>query len=85
MALGTKVVDLIGLYLLHNPNQVGAVGEVSVVEHEPWICFMGILIEVVNPVGVETAGPSLDAVHLIALLEKEFSEVAAVLAGDASD
>ena len=32
MALGTEVVDLIGLHLLDDPDQVGAVGEVAVVE-----------------------------------------------------
>ena len=85
MALGSKVVNLIGLHLLHDPNQVGAVGEIAVVEDQPWILFMGILIQVINPIGVEAATPSLDAVHLIALLEKEFGQITAVLACNASD
>ena len=42
-------------------------------EHQPWIGFMRVLIEVVDPVGVETAGSSLDAVHLITLLKEELS------------
>jgi len=34
MALGAKVVDLIRLHLLDDPDQVGAVGEIAVVEGE---------------------------------------------------
>jgi len=34
MALCTEVVDLIRLHLLDDPDQVGAVGEVAVVEGE---------------------------------------------------
>ena len=52
MALGPEVVDLIGLNLLDNPNQIGAVGEIAVVEDQPWISLIGILIQVINPVGV---------------------------------
>jgi len=36
MALGAEVVDLIGLHLLDDPDQVGAVGEVAVVAGELW-------------------------------------------------
>ena len=79
MALGAKVINLIGLHLLHDPNQVGAVGQVPVVEHQPWILFMGILVKMINPVGVEAAGPALDAVHLVTLLKQEFGQIAAVL------
>ena len=32
MAVGTKVVDLIGLHLLDDPDQVGAVGQIPVVQ-----------------------------------------------------
>ena len=34
MTLGTEVVNLIRLHLLDDPDQVGAVGEVAVVEGE---------------------------------------------------
>ena len=44
---------------------------------------MGILVEVVNPAGVEATGTALDAVYLITLLQQELSQIAAVLAGDA--
>ena len=56
MALGAQVVDLIGLHLLDDPDQVGAGGEIAVVQAQPRITLMGILVEVVDPGGVEAAG-----------------------------
>ena len=43
------------------------------------------LVDVVHALGVERAGPALDAVHDVALFQKEFSQVGAVLAGYAGD
>ena len=40
-------------------------------EHQPGIEFVGILVKVVNPGRVEAAGPPLDAMHRIALLEEQ--------------
>jgi hypothetical protein len=85
VALGAKVVDLIRLHLLDDPDQVGAVGEVAVVQREAGIALMWVLVEVVDPGGVEAAGPPLDAVHAVALLQQQFGQVAAVLACDAGN
>jgi hypothetical protein len=52
MALGTEVVDLIGLHLLDDPDQVAAVGEVAVVQGEARIALVGVLVEVIDPGGV---------------------------------
>jgi hypothetical protein len=57
MALGAEVVDLIGLHLLDDPDQVGAVGEVAVVEGELWglallTPLVRVLVEVIDPAGV---------------------------------
>ena len=46
---------------------------------------MRILIQVIDPGGVEAAGPALDAMHGIALFQQQLRQVAAVLAGDAGD
>ena len=51
MALGAEVIDLIGLHLLDDPDQVGAVGEVAVVQHLAGITLVGILIKVIDPSG----------------------------------
>ncbi len=85
VALGAQVVDLIGLHLLHDADQVGAVGQVAVVQHQARITLVGVLVQMIDPLGVEAAGPSLDAMHHIALLEQQLSQVATVLTGDACD
>ena len=64
MALGTEVIDLIRLHLL-DPDQIGAVGEVAVVEGElGWLPLLTplvrVLVEVINPTGVERGGAPLD-------------------------
>ena len=85
MALGTEVVDLIRLGLLDDPDQVGAVRQVAVVQHQPRVALVGVLIQVIDAAGVEAAGPPLDPVHRVALLQQEFGQIAAVLPGDAGD
>jgi hypothetical protein len=57
MALSTEVVDLIRLHLLDDPDKVGAVGEVAVVEGElrglPLLTpLVRVLVEVIAPAGV---------------------------------
>ena len=46
---------------------------------------MRVLIEVIYTGGVETTGPSLDAMHGVTLLQQQLREVAAVLPSDAGD
>lgn len=46
---------------------------------------MGVLVKVVDAIGVEGGGATDDAVDFVAVLEEEFGEVGAVLAGDAGD
>jgi hypothetical protein len=52
MPLGAEGVDLIRLHLLDDPDQVGAVGEVAVVEHQARVALVRVLIEVIDPGGV---------------------------------
>jgi len=73
VALGAQVVDLIRLHLLDDPDQVGAVRQVAVVQREPLIELVRVLIQVIDPRGVEAARPPLDAVHRVALLQQQFS------------
>ena len=83
VALGAEVIDLIRLHLLDDPNQVGAVSEVAVVEGEPGLSLMRILVKVIDPGGVETACTPLDPVHLLVLLQKELCQITAILACNA--
>jgi hypothetical protein len=54
-------------------------------QHQVRVLLVGILIEVIDPAGVEAAGPALDPVHHIALLQEQLGKIAAVLASNSSD
>ncbi len=73
------------MYFLYDPDEVGAVGQVAVVEDEAKVVLVGILIQVVDAGGVEQGRAAFDAVDFVAFLQKEFTEVGAVLTGDAGD
>ena len=79
VALGGEVVDLVRPDLLNQPDQVGRVGQVSVVQEEPPAGFMGVLVQVVDTCGVEGRGAPLHPVHHVALAEQQLREVRAVL------
>ena len=85
VALGAKVVNLVRLHLLDDPDQIGAIGEVAVMESEPSVTFMRILVEVIDAAGVERRCTPLDPMHLVALFEQQLRQVAAVLPRDACD
>ncbi len=78
VALGGQVVDLVGLDGLERPRQAVRVDEVAVVQHQ-------LVADVVDAPGVERAAAAHEAVHLVALLEQQLRQVAAVLAGDPRD
>ena len=44
-----------------------------------------VLVEMVDPGGVERRGATLDAVHRVALAEQQLGQIGAVLTGDAGD
>ncbi len=75
VALGPEVVDLIGPHLPDDPDQVAAVGEIAVMEGESGIPLMGILVEVIDAGRVEAAGPTLEAMHPVALLQQQLSQI----------
>ncbi len=54
-------------------------------EAEPRVLHLGILVDVVDPLGVEERGTALDAVNFIAFVEQELGEVGSVLSGDSGD
>ena len=69
VALGGEVVDLVGPYFLHNPDQIRRIRHVPVMQEEAHFLMMRILVEMIDPVGVELAGPPLDTVDFVAFLE----------------
>ena len=85
MALGCQVVDLVRLDLLENTDQVGGIGQISIMKDKVSVVHMGVLVQVIDAVGVEQGGPAFDAVDFIAFFQQEFGKIGAVLAGDAGD
>ena len=85
MGLGAESVDLVGGNGVDDASQPGAVGKIAVMKEQPWPGVVGVEIEPVDAVGVEGAGAADDAVDLEALLQQEFRQIGAVLAGDAGD
>ena len=53
MALGGEVVDLGRPDLLHQPDQIGRVGHVAVMQQERLLAEMRILVKVIDARGVE--------------------------------
>ena len=66
MALRTKVVDLIGLHLLNNSNEVAGVRQISIVQMQIFIICMRVLVDVVNTVCIEQRCTAFDAVDDVA-------------------
>ena len=85
MALGGEIVDLGRPDLLHQPDQVGRVGHVAVMQQERHVAGMPVFVEMIDAGRVERGRPPLDAVDLIAEAEQIFGQIGAVLAGDAGD
>jgi hypothetical protein len=85
VALGRQIVDLVGPHILHQPDQVGAVRHVAIAQMEAHPVIMRVLVEIVDPRGVERRGPPLHPVDLIALRQKKLGEIGAILPRDARD
>jgi hypothetical protein len=65
-----QIVDLIGLVLLDEADEVHRVRQVAVMHREAGLGLMRVDVEVVDAGSVEGRGPPLDAVDRVALLEK---------------
>ena len=83
MTLRGQVVDLVRLHLLDDADQAGGIGEIAVMQHEAAVLGMRILVEMIDAVRVEQRGAAFHAVHFVALVQQEFREIGAVLAGHA--
>lgn len=85
MALCRKIIDLVRLHLLHDADQIGGVGEVTVMQNQLAIILVRVLIEMIDTLGVEERRPAFDTVHRIAFPDEEVGEVSTILAGNAGD
>ena len=85
MALRGQVVDFVRLYLLHNADQIGGVGQIAIVQNEAAIGRMRVLVQMVNAAGIEAGRAAFDAMDFVAAFEQEFGQIRAILAGHAGD
>lgn len=53
VALRGKIVDLIRLRLLHQPDDVGGIRHVALMQREPRVLDVRVLVNVFDPGGVE--------------------------------
>jgi hypothetical protein len=70
---------------LHDADQVGRVAEIAVVQDEPPLALVRILVEMIDTIGIEERRTALDAVDFVTLLQQELREVGAVLPRGARD
>jgi hypothetical protein len=53
MALGTQVINSIGLYLVNNTHQIRCVHKITVVQHQVFVVNVEILVDMIDAVGIE--------------------------------
>lgn len=82
MALRAKVVDLVWLHLLNGVQKTAGVRQIAVMQNEFSVAEMGVLVEMIDTIGVEQRTTALDAVDLVALAEQELRQIGSILAGD---
>jgi hypothetical protein len=85
VGLRGQVVNLVGPHRLDDADQARGVRHVAVVQHQVARLDVRVLVQVVDAVGIEQRGATLDAVDLIPLADEELGEIGAVLAGDSGD
>lgn len=61
------------------------VGQIRGIEEEGRVALVRILVGMVDALRGHTAGPSHQAMNLVALLRRNLGQIRAVLAGDARD
>jgi hypothetical protein len=85
VALRGEVVEFVrGKCVDEAENPFGA-RQVAMMEEEAGARLVGVLIDVIDALGVESARAADDAVDFIAFGKEELGEIGAVLSGDAGD
>ena len=85
VALRAEVVDLVGLEVADQVDQGAGVRQVAVVHQEPNAGLVRVVVDRLQPLGVERGRPPDEAVNVVSLGQEELGEIGAVLPVDASD
>ncbi len=84
MRLCSEVIYLIRTGYLENRSQRFRIGEITVVEMEP-AAKIRFVPQVIDALTIEGRSAANDAVHIVALGQKKFGKIGAILPGDTSD
>jgi hypothetical protein len=84
MTLRGEILDLGRPDLLHQPDRVGRIRDVAIVQEKRHIAGVVVFIEIIDARGIERGRPSLDAVHGVAEAKQVFGEIGVGLAGNAN-
>jgi len=85
MALCAQVVDLVRPNVVEQRGEGTAVGKVGVMQEEAAPGLVRVLIDVVEPVGVEAGGAALEAVDFVAFGKQKLGQIRSVLASAAGN
>src|SRR5260370_35347546 len=85
MRLRREIIDLVRLRFLHDADDIGRVGYITIVQLEGNALLVRIVDEMVDALGVERRRTTLHAVDDISLGEKQFGQIGAILPGCTGD
>jgi hypothetical protein len=70
---------------LHQPDQIGRIRHVAIVQQERHIAGVRVFVEVIDARGVERGRSPLDAVNSVAEAKQIFGQIGAILPGNAGE
>ena len=85
MALRAQIVNLVGLAVVNDPRQVGGISQIAVVQDQPAVIDMRVLVKVINPLRVKAGTAALDPVDHVSFRQKQLGQVRTILACNACD
>src|SRR5262249_24098282 len=83
MALSREIVNLVGLALLDQADQVGGIGKVAIVHKKSRLVLVRVNIEVIYARGIERGRSTFDAMHYVPFFQQEAGQMGAVLSRNA--
>ena len=64
MALCREIVDFVGLHLLDDANEIGRIGQITVMQLETDVLLVRVLVQMIDAIGIEGRRPALDAMNV---------------------
>src|SRR4029077_5069296 len=85
VALRAQVIDLLRLHVVDEVGQLLPRREIAVVEEEVPVAAVRVLINMVDPIGIEGTRTPDYSVYVVAFAKQQFRKVRTVLSGDAGN